>query len=209
MLSEESYTRSVSTEHLKDFGQYFTNKAITDFMCAWACSDAKSVLDPAVGNSNFLLSAKRHNPDCTLTGYEIDKMILDYFGNPADARIYNTDYLLSDWSCKYDAIVCHPPYNRFQFVQNRNEILDKIKIHTGEQYTSYTNLYILFLVKSIEQLSHNGKLAYLIPTEFMNSKYGMKIKQLLLQRQLLRAVINFANNNNIFANAITTSCIII
>ena len=209
MMNELNYSKSVSAKHIKDLGQYFTNEAITDFMCAWACQDAQSMLDPAVGNSNFLLSAKKHSPNCTLTGYEIDKSILDYFGNPANADIYNTDYLLSDWDSKYDAIVCNPPYNRFQSVPNRNEILDKIQIHTGEKYTSYTNLYILFLVKSIEQLSNRGKLAYLIPTEFMNSKYGIKIKQLLIERHLLRAVINFENNNDIFINAITTCCIIL
>jgi len=167
------------------------------------------MLDPAVGNSVFFVHTKKHNPKCVLTGYEIDKKILDYFGNPTKAIIINDDYLLNGWDNKYDAIVCNPPYNRFQAVSNRNEIIDNIYAHTGVKYSGYTNLYILFLIKSIFQLSNTGRLAYIIPSEFLNSKYGTPIKQLLIERRLLRAIINFQNNEEMFFNATTTCCIVL
>ena len=148
-------------------------------MCAWACKDAHSMLDPAVGNSVFLKFARKYNAECKLTGYEIDSKILEYFGNPTNADIINADYLLNGWEEKYDAIVCNPPYNRFQAISNRSEILNAICLHTGVKYSGYTNLYILFLLKSIHQLSDRGRLAYIVPSEFMNSKYGTAIKELL------------------------------
>lgn len=209
MKKEMAYTKSVAASHIKSFGQYFTKYEVADFMCSWACGNADTMLDPAAGNSVFLKYARKYNPNCRLTGFEIDPEIIEYFGNPANANIIQEDYLLNHWEKKYDAIVCNPPYNRFQAVENRNEILDAIYAHTGVRTSGYTNLYILFLLKSIYQLSDKGRLAYIIPTEFMNSKYGTAIKQLLLDRKLLRAVINFRNDHEMFFNATTTCCILL
>lgn len=203
------YTKAVGSSHIKAFGQYFTKYEIADFMCSWACAGAKTVLDPAVGNSVFLAFAKKYSQDCILTGYEIDHKILSYFGNPTLAKIINKNYLLNDWDTKYDAIVCNPPYNRFQSVGNHDEIIEIIFKHTGIKYSGYTNLYILFLAKSIHQLSATGRLAYVVPSEFMNSKYGIAIKRLLIEKKLLRAIINFENDNEIFFNATTTCCILL
>lgn len=206
---EIRYTESVPSEHIKSLGQYFTKYDVAEFMCAWACKDAKTMLDPAVGNSVFLSFAKKINPACSLTGYEIDERILQFFGNPSNANIRNEDYLRNGWQEKYDAIVCNPPYNRFQAVNHRNEILESIYQHTGVKYSGYTNLYILFLIKSIYQLSDHGKLAFIIPSEFLNSGYGTAVKQFMLDRKLLRAIIHFENDSEMFYNATTTCCILL
>lgn len=209
MKEEFAYTKSVTQQHIKSLGQYFTNPVIARFMCDWACRNAKTVLDPAVGNSIFLKYASDINPHCELRGYEIDKNILDFFGNPTSADICNSDYLLNSWDSQYDAIVCNPPYNRFQAVSNRVEILENIRIHTGIEYSSYTNLYVLFLIKSIFQMSDNGRLAYIIPNEFLNSKYGVAIKNLMIEKRLLKSIINFRNDKDLFFNATTTCCILL
>ncbi|MBR1853700.1 MAG: N-6 DNA methylase [Lachnospiraceae bacterium] len=209
MNKEIEYTNLADNQHIKAFGQYFTQDEVADFMCLWACKDAHNVLDPAVGNSVFLLKAREHYPECDLHGYEIDPKILAFFGNPTKAVISNADYLLNDWDLKYDAIVCNPPYNRFQSVSNREGILETIRLHTGIRYSAYTNLYILFLIKSIYQLSNSGRLAYIIPTEFLNSRYGTPIKAKLLADHLLRAIINFEHDKELFYHATTTCCILL
>ena len=209
MKREREYTQQINNEHIKTYGQYFTQYPVAHFMCSWACSEANTMLDPAVGNSIFLQETKKLYPSCQLHGFEIDEKILSFFGNPANAAIRNEDYLLNDWDSTYDAIVCNPPYSRFQAVTNRQEIIDTIHEHTGIKYSRYTNLYILFLIKSLYQLSSNGKLAYIIPTEFLNSQYGTVIKEKLIKERLLRAIINFQNNSEMFFNATTTSCILL
>ena len=108
--SEKNYVATVSAGHLKRYGQYFTSSFIADFMCAWACHGADSVLDPAVGNSVFLRCAQKRNQAAHLTGYEIDPIILEHFGNPARAEILLQDYLLGGWERRFDSIVCNPPY---------------------------------------------------------------------------------------------------
>ena len=209
MKKEIEYTTTTDSTHIKEYGQYFTNYNVAKFMAAWVSTDAKKLLDPAAGNSVFLKYAKVFNPDCSLFGYEIDPHILNFFGNPSNASLRNEDYLMTGWEEKYDAIICNPPYNRFQAIANRTEIIELIEKYTGIRYSRYTNLYILFLLKSLHQLSEKGKLAYIIPTEFLNSKYGIPIKEKLVNEKLLRAIINFKNDQDMFFNATTTCCILL
>ena len=206
---EKTYLNTISQEHIKKYGQYFTDARIAEFMVEWACKDAKNALDPAVGNSIFLKKISQNFENCILEGYEVDKKILNFFGNPTNANIHNLDYLTNDWDKKYDAIVCNPPYSKFQAIDNRKEIIEKIFDNTGIKFSSYTNLYIYFLLKSIYQLTTKGKLAYIIPTEFLNSKYGEKIKEILIEKKLINAIINFENDSELFFNATTTSCILL
>lgn len=214
---EYEYTKVTDGRHLKALGQYFTRPEVADFMCHWVLwrsglrkeQEAISLLDPAVGNSVFLSVARRLCPQCRLTGFEIDRGMLDFFGNPAGAELYCRDYLLNDWQNRYDAIVGNPPYNRFQAVPNREEVLEGIYAHTGIRYSSSTNLYILFLLKSISQLAEHGRLAYIIPSEFFNSRYGVAVKEKLVQERLLRAVLTFQNDGEMFFNAVTTCCILL
>lgn len=206
---EEGYMERTSLQHRKKYGQYFTDPAIAEFMCTWACRHARTMLDPAAGNSIFLSCARKNFPRCTLTGFEIDKAMLDYFGNPAKAELKNENYLLSGWGRTYDAIVCNPPYHRFQDIPDRKKIIADICAHTGIRCSLYTNLYLLFLIKSISELSESGRLAYLLPSEFLNSGYGTAVKQLLIERRLLRAIINFEDDRGLFENAATTCCILL
>lgn len=209
MQKEMEYAKIKGCRYLKKYGQFFTDRRIVDFMVNWTCKGAFNVLDPAIGNNIFLSVCRENFPTIKEYGYEIDKGILDFFNNTKDFNVYNKDYLFSEWNIKFDAIVCNPPYNKFQSIKNRNEIIKNIFDNTNIFLSGYTNLYIFFLLKSIFQLSEKGKLSYIIPTEFLNSKYGNPIKEYLLNNNLLYAIINFENNGEIFNNATTTSCIIL
>lgn len=208
MEQEKIYAKQAGYKHLKALGQFFTPKAVAEFMCNWAGKNAKNMLDPAAGNSVFLCQMNRRYPQCQLRGYEIDTGILDFFGNPSGAEMILGDYLTLDWQEKYQAIVGNPPYNKFQAVDNRLDIFNKIYAETGIHYSGNSNLYALFLIKSIYQLAPQGRLAYIIPSEFLNSAYGTQLKKLLLRQGLLRCIINFRHNEEVFPGANTTCCII-
>ena len=206
---EIEYGKAVGKRHLKAMGQFFTPEAIARFVCNWACQNARNMLDPATGNGIFLREAASQYPDCHRVGYELDGDILEFFGTSQGEDIVQGDYLASSWQEKYDAIVCNPPYNRFQAVANREEILGNIYAHTGIRYAGNSNLYVLFLLKSLCQMSGTGRLAYIVPTEFLNSAYGEQVKAILLEQRLLRAVISFDSRQDVFRGANTTCCIIL
>jgi len=208
-MDENRYNEITPLGHRRALGQYFTPPAIAAFMTAWACVGARSMLDPAVGNSVFLRAARERYPGLLLTGYELDAGMLDFFGNPADAALVHADYLRGGWTETYDAIVCNPPYRRFRSIPERKELLADVYAHTGVRLSGYTNLCLLFLVKSIAQMSERGRLAYILPSEFLNSRYGEPVKRLLIERRLLRAVIDVPDDAGLFADAVTTCCILL
>ncbi len=206
---EIAYGQAVGRAHLKAMGQFFTPELIASFVCKWACQNARNMLDPATGNGIFLREVVRHYPNCRRRGYELDQDILEFFGRQEGAEIILGDYLTSSWQEKYDAIVCNPPYNRFQAVANREEILENLYAHTGIRCAGNSNLYVLFLLKSLYQMSAAGRLAYIVPTEFLNSAYGEQVKAILLGKRLLRAVISFDSRQDVFQGANTTCCILL
>ena len=54
-----------------------------------------------------------------------------------------------------------------------------------------------------------GRLAYIVPAEFLNSDYGVAVKQYLIKTGMLRNIIIFNPKLGVFDSAITTSCILL
>jgi adenine-specific DNA-methyltransferase len=115
--------------------------------------------------------------------------------------------MYNDWKNKYDGIICNPPYFKFHDYDNKN-ILKEIETNLKCKLNGFTNLYTLFLLKSIHQLSKNGRCAYIIPSEFLNSDYGKLVKTYLIQSKTLRHIIVIDFEENVFDNALTTASII-
>jgi adenine-specific DNA-methyltransferase len=118
------------------------------------------------------------------------------------------DYLFNDWNNKYDGILCNPPYFKFHDYENK-KALTEIRARLKVNLNGFTNIYTLFLLKSIYQLNENGKAAYIIPSEFLNSDYGTFVKRYLIETNALKHIIIFDFKENIFEDALTTSAILL
>ena len=212
MLAEEKYIQEIDIKHRKKFAQFFTPLPIAEFMVNWIFKDnnVKTLLEPAFGLGIFSRLALDKNKNIKIKGFDVDKTIYskasDNFQN-SNVDLYLEDYLYNDWNNKYDAIICNPPYLKFHDYKNL-ETLTEIKKKLGVNLSGFTNIYTLFLLKSIYQLNQNGKMAYIVPSEFLNSNYGKNIKKYLLKSQLLKEIIIFDFKENIFDKAITTSAIL-
>ena len=116
--------------------------------------------------------------------------------------------MYNDWKNKYDGIICNPPYFKFHDYDNKN-ILKEIETNLNCKLNGFTNLYTLFLLKSIHQLSTNGRCAYIIPSEFLNADYGKLVKSYLIKSKKLRHIIVIDFEENVFDDALTTASIIL
>lgn len=210
------YSSNISFEHKKKYAQFFTPVEIADIMTEWllGCKTLNKVLEPAFGLgifSRILLSKKK---DISITGYDIDNTIysnaMELFKSHSNVNLILDDYIKNDrnWDQKYDGIICNPPYFKFHDYDNINTI-SKINDKLGIKLNFHTNIYALFLLKSINQLNKNGRCVYIIPSEFMNSDYGIKVKEYLIKTQKIRHIIVFNFKENIFNDALTTSSIIL
>lgn len=211
MTLEQKYILSTSLDHRKKYAQFFTPRKIAEFMCQWVLQGKQKtrVLEPAYGLGIFS-RVLAQNSTLPVDAYEIDEQI---FANAVTSRpngvnLRNEDYFTCDWNEKYDAIVCNPPYLKFHDYDNATYIPD-VNSHLGTKLNGFTNLYTLFLLKSIAQLQEGGRLAYIIPLEFLNSDYGVEVKRALIESNTLQHIIVVDFTECAFDDALTTACILL
>ncbi len=213
-MRESKYISETPLNHRKDYGQFFTPNPVAHLMAKWVMKDdPETVLDPAFGLGVFYDEAIKINSrnQVLFTGYEIDNHITAYLNhnrNSPNLRVINNDYLEAEVGyC--DGIICNPPYMRFQKFLNRHDVLPKIEEKIGKKLIGYSNISSVFLVKSLKELKVNGNLAFIMPFEFFNTGYGKEIKKSLLENHLLKQIIIFSNEKEIFPDATTTVCVLL
>ena len=106
-------------------------------------------------------------------------------------------------------IVCNPPYMRFQKFTNRDLVFEKFERELGIRLSGYTNTASAFLLKSLSELKPNGRLAYVMPLEFLNTGYGAIVKERLIAGSHLAAMISLDCEKDVFPDAITSAGIIL
>lgn len=211
---ESDYSKSISLDHRKRFAQFFTPFPIANAMAKWILGNKqlKTVLEPAFGLGVFSRAILSQNKEINIKGFEVDETIFgnakEYFDDFENVNLHLQDYMYNDWKNKYDGIICNPPYFKFHDYDNKN-ILKEIETNLKCKLNGFTNLYTLFLLKSIHQLSKNGRCAYIIPSEFLNSDYGKLVKTYLIKSKTLRHIIVIDFEENVFDDALTTASIIL
>lgn len=209
---EESYLNKSSALHRRHYGQYFTPDAAADMMKQWVLHnlDGGRLLDPAVGLGKLI---KDIPDEYTIDAYDDDKEILeanrDFFTSQSSIRLYEQDFLSADWEKVYDGIICNPPYITFRNHDEKEIYLNLFRQKMGILLSTYTNLYGLFMLKSLHQLNEHGRAAFIVPSDFLNARYGTKIKEYFLQDGSLKIIINTDIQMGWFKGAATTSSLLL
>ena len=195
----------------KEYGQFFTSDMIADLMVRWVVSESpKNILDPAVGPGIFLQKAEEYCPSAKKYAYDIDEKMIEIFQkeNKFETNLFHQDYLKDKPNQKFQAIICNPPYNKFQEIKERKTYIEDFKTRYKINISGYSNQCTYFLIKSIHELAKNGKCCYIVPYEFLNTGYGEEIKKFLLKKKVVKAILKFDSNIKLFEDATTTSCIL-
>ena len=208
---ETAYRQMVGSDHRKAWGQFFTPPPVARFMARWvAAAGAADLYDPAFGLGAFL-DAMPADFNGTFAGSEVDNCILDYWraahtGRPATVR--REDYLFS-WGRQHSGILGNPPYMRFQRFPNRPAVFDQFARQLNLKLPGYTNIASAFLLKSLSELASGGRLAYLMPLEFLNTGYGKLVKEQLIADRHLYALIRLDCEREVIPDAVTSLGIIL
>ncbi|MGB1231956.1 MAG: HsdM family class I SAM-dependent methyltransferase, partial [Winogradskyella sp.] len=214
MELEKKYTNNTSLTHRKKFAQFFTPQHIANLMSDWLLGNKslKTVLEPAFGLGIFSRTLLSKQDNIKIKGFDIDETILNeartYFKSKKNVSLNLEDYMYNDWKNKYDGIICNPPYLKFHDYDNK-QILQEVENNLKFKFNGFTNLYTLFLLKSVFQLKKDGRAAYIIPSEFLNSDYGKLVKEYLLKTKTLRHLFVIDFKENVFDDAMTTASILL
>ena len=209
--SAQAYLAEVGDAHRKRYGQFFTNPLVASFMVNWVLEgNRKSLHDPAFGLGAFH-NAVGDQRGVAFSGSEIDPRVLKHWRRhspDSTAHVLEEDYLRS-WGRSHSNIVCNPPYMRFQHFRNRDQVFAEIKRRTGLPLSGYTNTASTFLMKSLFELAPGGRLAYVMPLEFLNAGYGEVIKRRLVAGSHLAAIVKLSCEKEVFPDATTSVGIVL
>lgn len=210
--AEDSFTAASSWQReTKQMGQVATPEPIAALMAKWVMSaKPRTVLDPAAGLGGLLAACRGLNGKVTLVGVERDTETLQRakLTAPRGTKLILADYLKSDAGL-FDGIIANPPYVKAQRLEYSEADWCYFEERLGTPLDRLTNLYALFLLKIWEDLAPNGRAAVIIPSEFLNANFGEEVKERLVRAIRPTAIVIFAPSLNVFADALTTSAIVL
>jgi adenine-specific DNA-methyltransferase len=200
------YENKTSPGHRAKFGQYFTPPSVAEFMVKWVSDGAGTLFDPAVGTGAFQFAAMNLGLRVKLIGCEKDSLVREMFRSSLAGQ--NTTLAANDYfsmeARQFDSIVCNPPYLRFQNFENRQEIGAALGCIFNARFSGLLNASSAFLLRALSDLKPGGRLAFLMPLEFLAAGYGEKVKELLLINSSYLHFVRISGEKEVFPGVITS-----
>ncbi len=150
--------------------------------------DIKSILEPSCGSCEYILQINKMLDNCIITGIEKNKIIFNNIKDISKNNIslINDDFLKIKINKKYDLVLGNPPY----FVIKKKEVNQKYY----DYFEGRPNIFILFIIKSLEILNEGGILSFILPKNFLNSLYYNKTRQYIYKYYKILEIINCDDN---------------
>jgi adenine-specific DNA-methyltransferase len=210
---QEAHCLDKDREYRRAAGQFFTPRWIAKGMARWVVAAAPSrIIDPAAGFGILLDECLRQGFKGSLIGYEIDSEVVRRWTRDhektAAIELRELDFLDSPDE-PVEAAVVNPPYNRFQHRDLPPRLQLQLARALGELASGYTNQYALFLYVILSRLVAGGRAAFIVPSEFLATGYGVQVKKFLIQSRRLRHLVIFDTATRVFADAMTTACVLL
>lgn len=173
-LISKELTSKLSKIEKKNNGIYFTPPSCVNNnikLLQPYINKATNVLEPSCGSGEYITALHKLFPHLNITGIEYNQTIYQSVLqlNNEKINIINMDYLSYETDTKYDHIIGNPPY----FVIKKEEV--------DKSYYPYfegrPNIFILFIIKSINLLNDNGILSFILPKNFLNCLYYDKTRK--------------------------------
>lgn len=173
----------------KATGSYYTpTKVVKNLISKLDFQATPKILDPCCGTGNFLLQLPDHIPFDSVFGNDIDtvsvkitrlNMALKY-DVPVSSiceHITAFNYLTEYTNTGFRYIIGNPPWG-FEFsVSEKNKLRKLFKATSGKNIESYD----IFIEQSLNHLSDNGHLAFILPEAILNVKAHTNIREIILK----------------------------
>ncbi|SOC36586.1 class I SAM-dependent methyltransferase [Ureibacillus acetophenoni] len=165
-----------------------------------------SILDPAVGTGNLLLTVMNLLDGKTFaTGIEVDEMLIRLAADTAELTkqplmLYHQDALQKMLVDPVDVVVCDLPVG---YYPNEEVAIDyELCAHEGMSYAHH-----LFIEQSINHSKEGAYLFFLIPANLFESEQSKELHKYLKKHTWIQAVIQLPNG--LFANKALEKSILI
>jgi len=182
-------TKEIGKDEKKENGIFFTPlntiKRTMKYLQPYM-NNIKNVLEPSCGSCEFILWLLKYHDTLLIDGIELHPTIFNYIQNIESIKtnpnvtLFNQDYLKFKIDKKYDLIIGNPPY----FVMKKKDV-------SNEYYPYFDgrpNIFILFIMVSLEKLNPNGILSFVLPKNFLNCIYYDKTRKVISEKYSIIAI---------------------
>jgi len=195
-----------------------------------------TILDPACGGGSFLTPITRYLVeknrkqgasireacDCALRdiqGIELDpglaalsqallkdmlKHTYDYKPESKRKIVRCQNTLFASSTQLYDLVIGNPPYGKIG-ADAEDALLTKAGL---ADIGGHTNLYSLFLLRSLDWVKPNGGLVFVLPTSFVAGPYFAGLRQEIMTRADVLSIDLHEQRENLFLGAVQDVCIL-
>jgi len=162
-----------------------------------------TLLDPSVGTGNLI----RHLPDTydRMDIYDIKSEYLDKCPNRVNQRKHCKDFIKDTTITEYDNIIMNPPYIKVQdlSVEYRAYIKQRWKRYSSGSF----DIYILFLVKCLEQLKETGTMVAITPNAYLYNKTSREFREYTMKtNRYIKEIIDY-KEEKVFPGTSVYTCI--
>ena len=209
-----------SIESRRWFGQFATPYELAQEIMYFGLTlqDKKEIsfLEPAFGtgafNSAFLSECDKQDKTITTAiGVEVDK---DFYTAANELWCHTNVNLVSGDFTKIEAfeninlLISNSPYVRHHYIdkEQKSKLSAMTQKETGLSLSGLAGLYCYFILSAHKWLSPGAICGWLIPSEFMDVKYGEKLKEYMLNKVHLIRVHRYNPENCKFNDALVSSC---
>jgi hypothetical protein len=206
-------------EALRERGQFWTPDWVAEAMVTYAVAGgAETLFDPAVGAGAFFRAAKvisrERNLALKLSGVETDPNVLSQAEasglSEADlAGVEIADFVSRPDEGRYSAVVANPPYIRHHRL--RPDLKSRLRVFAknliGERLDGRAGLHVYFLLRALQLLERDGRLAFIIPADSCEGVFAPLLWRWITTNYRLDAIVTFTREASPFPNVDTNPVI--
>lgn len=205
-------------------GQYATPPALAQAVVRLGLSHlpagaALRFLDPAVGTGAFysaLLALRGERPIDGAEGIELDPVVAGHaraLWGAEGLTVHEADFTqrAPPPGGGANLLLANPPYVRHHHLDReaKASLHTRLSAATGLRLSGLAGLYCYFLLLSRPWMADGGIAVWLIPSEFMDVKYGEAVRRFLLQQVTLHRVHRADPTEVQFGDALVSSAVVV
>lgn len=184
-------TKELDKKQKKENGIFFTPINTINMILKYIQKHNKSikeVLEPSCGSCEFILQLNKKYKNINITGIEYNNTIYNNIKDieTKNITIYNSNFLEHKFNKKFNLIIGNPPY----YVMKKKDVDKKYY----NFFDGRPNIFILFIIKSLELLEKDGIISFILPKNFLNCSYYDKTRKYINNKYNILNIIKCNDN---------------
>lgn len=201
-------------------GVTFTPQWIVDLMIGFVAQRRRSdvtVVDTGAGAGRFSISAARALPETRVIAIESDSELASVLRKlirrlklAGRVSVLHEDFLsVSIPDDRPRIFIGNPPYVRHHALpRSRKSWLGMAGRALGNTFSELAGLHVYFLLRCLMEAKSGDRLVMVLPSEWLETRYGADLKRSLLDRASSIALYVFPPGAQIFEGTMTTSVVL-